>query len=134
MTSTILLDRNVQIERLIVKSEDAITGVIEKNEEFFYFAHRIESPCAAFKNLEQCLEIVTKKYGAITASARGYIDSVQDKETAEQNKSHYSESRSHMTSSKRSSQRQQESEKSKLKKEELEKQTRGITAHSEAAP
>ena len=67
---------------------------------------------------EQWLEIVTKKYDEIIAANRGYIDSVQVKETAEQYTSNFSKSGLHVTSSKRSSESQREP---KLKREELEK-------------
>ena len=68
------------------------------------------------------MEIVNKKYDKINAAARGYVDLVHGREIAEQYTSHHSKSGSHMTSSKRSSQRQGELKKSKLKREELEKQ------------
>ena len=79
-------------------------------------------PDAACKNLEKWLEAVTKKTDEFIAAARGYINSVHDKETAEQYTSHHSKSSSHLTSSKRPSQRQRDLEISRLKKEELEKQ------------
>ena len=115
-------DRKVKIERLIVKCKDAFTRVVDKNEELFDLAQKTEDPDAACKNLEIWLEIVTKKTDEFTAAARGYINSVQDKETAEQYTSHHSRSGSHMTFSKRSSQRQRDFELSILKREELEKQ------------
>ena len=77
---------------------------------------------AACKNLEKWLETVTKKSDEFIAAARGYINSVHDKETAELYTSHQSRSGSHITSSKRSSQRQRDLELSKLKRQELEKQ------------
>ena len=115
-------DRKVKIERLIVKCKDAFTRVVDKNEELFDLAQKTEDPDAACKNLEKWLESVTKKTDEFIAAARGYINSVQDKETAEMYTSHHSRSGSHMTSSKRSSQRQRDSELSRLKREELEKQ------------
>ena len=115
-------DRKVKIERLIVKCKDAFTRVVDKNEELFDLAQKTEDPDAACENLEQWLETVTKKTDEFIAAARGYINSVHDKETAELYTSHHSRLGSHMTSSKRSSQRQRESELSKLKREELEKQ------------
>ena len=71
----------VKIEHLIVKSKDAFTSVIEKNEEPFDVAHKTEDPDATCKNLEQWLEIVTKKHDEIITAARGYIDSVQQKDS-----------------------------------------------------
>ena len=115
-------DRKVKIERLIVKCKDAFTRVVDKNEELFDLAQKTEDPDAACKNLEKWLETVTKKTDEFIAAARGYINSVQDKETAEMYTSHHSRSGSHMTSSKRSSQRQRDLELSRLKREELEKQ------------
>ena len=115
-------DRKVKIERLIVKCKDAFTRVVDKNEELFDLAQRTEDPDAACKNLEKLLETVTKKTDEFIAAARGYINSVHDKETAEQYTSHHSKSSSHMTSSKRSSQHQRDVELSRLKREELEKQ------------
>ena len=115
-------DRKIKIERLIVKCKDAFTRVVDKNEELFDLAQKTEDPDAACKNLEKWLETVTKKTDEFIAAARGYINSVQDKETAEMYTSHHSRSGSHMTSSKRSSQRQRELELSRLKREELEKQ------------
>ena len=115
-------DRKVEIERLIVKCKDAFTRVVDKNEELFDLAQKTEDPDAACENLEQWLETVTKKTDEFIAAARGYINSVHDKETAEQYTSHHSKSSSHMTSSKRSNQRQRDLELSKLKREELEKQ------------
>ena len=93
-----------------------------KNEELFDLAQKTENPDAACKNLEKWLETVTKKTDEFIAAARGYINSVHDKETAEQYTSHRSRSGSHMTSSKRPSQRQRDLEISRLKREELEKQ------------
>ena len=115
-------ERNVKIERLIVKCKDASTRVVDKNEELFDLAQKTEDPDAACMNLEKWLEAVTKKTDEFIAAARGYINSVQDKETAEQYTSHHSRSGSHMTSSKRSSQRHRDFEISRLKREELEKQ------------
>ena len=78
-------DRKVKIERLIVKCKDAFTRVVDKNEELFDLAQKTEDPDAACKNLEKCLETVTKKFDIdeFIAAARGYINSVQDNETAE---------------------------------------------------
>ena len=115
-------DRKVKIERLIVKCKDAFTRVVDKNEELFDLAQKTEDPDAACKNLEKWLETVTKKTDEFIAAARGYINSVHDKETAELYTSHQSRSGSHMTSSKRSSQRHRDLELSRLKREELEKQ------------
>ena len=115
-------DRKVKIERLLVKCKDAFITVVDKNEELFDLAQKTENPDAACKNLEKWLETVTKKTDEFIAAARGYINSVHDKGTAEQYTSHHSKSSSHMTSSKRSSQRQRDLELSRLKREELEKQ------------
>ena len=115
-------DRKVKIERLIVKCKEAFTRVVDKNEELFDLAQRTEDPDATCKNLEKWLETVTKNTDEFIAAARGYINLVHDKETAEQYTSHQSRSGSHMTSSKRSSHRQRDLELSKLKREELEKQ------------
>ena len=115
-------DMKVRIERLIVKCKDAFTRVVDKNEEFFDLAQRTGDPDAACENLEKWLETVTKKTDEFIAAARGYIYWVHDKETAELYTSHHSRSGSHMTSSKRSSHRQQDLELSRLKREELEKQ------------
>ena len=40
-------DRKIKIEFLIVKSKDAFTSVIEKNEEFLDLSHKTEDPDAA---------------------------------------------------------------------------------------
>ena len=117
-------DRKVKIERLIVKCKDAFTRVVDKNEELFDLAQRTEDPDAACKNLENWLETVTKKTDELIAAARGYINSVHDKETAELYTSHHSRSGSHMTSSKISSHRQRDLELSRLRREELEKNMR----------
>ena len=116
------VDKQVKIERLLVKCKDAFIGVVDKNEELFDLAQETENPDAACKSLEKWLETVTKKTDEFVAAARGYIISVHDKETAEQYTSHHSRSDSHMTSSKRPSQRQRDLQKSRLKREELEKQ------------
>ena len=76
-------DSKVKIERLIVKCKDAFTRVVDKNEELFDLAQRTEDPDAACKNLERWLETVTKKTDEFIPAARGYINSVHDKETAE---------------------------------------------------
>ena len=115
-------DRKVKIERLIVKCKVAFFKVVDRNEELFDLAQKTEDPDAACKNLEKWLETVTKKNDEFSAAARGYINSVHDKETAELYTSHHSRSGSHMTSSKRSSQRQRDLELSRLKREELENQ------------
>ena len=94
-------DRKVKIECLIVKCKDAFTRVVDKHEELFDLAQRTEDPDAACKNLEKWLETVTKKTDEFIAAARGYINSVHDKETAERYTSHQSRSGSHMTSSKK---------------------------------
>ena len=65
------------------------------------------------------------KHDRIIAPVLGYLDSVRDKETAEKQTC----SRSHSTSSKRSSQCQRHSETSIIKKEENEKTTRGRAKH-----
>ena len=98
------------------------TRVVNKNEELFDLAQKTEDPDAACKNIEKWLETVTKKTDEFIAAARGYINSVHDKETAELYTFHHSRSGSHMTSSKRSSHRQRDLELSRLKREELEKQ------------
>ena len=115
-------DRKVKIERLTGKCKDAFTRVVDKNEKLFDLAQKTKDPDAACKNLEKWLETVTKKTDEFIAAARGYINSVHDKETAELYTSHHSGSGSHTTSSKRSSQRQRDLEISRLKREELEKQ------------
>ena len=115
-------DKKVKIERLIVKCTDAFTRVVDKNEELFDLAQKTGGPDAACKNLEKWLENVTKKTDEFIAAARGYINLVHDKETAELYTSHQSRSGSHMTSSKGSSQRQRDLELSSLKREGLEKQ------------
>ena len=76
-------DRKIKIERLIVKCKEAFTRVVDKNEELFDLAQRTEDPDAACRNLEKWLETVTKKTDEFIAAARGYINSVNDKETAE---------------------------------------------------
>ena len=57
--------------------------VVDKNEELFDLAQKTEDPDAACKNLEKWLETVTKKTDEFIAAARGYINLVNDKETAE---------------------------------------------------
>ena len=83
-----------------MKCKDAFTRVVDKNEELFDLAQKTENPDAACKKFENWLETVTKKTDEFIAAARGYINFVQDKETAEQYNSHYSRSGSHMTSPK----------------------------------
>ena len=83
-------------------------GVVNKNEELFDLAQNNEDPDAACKNLEKWLETVKKKTDEFIAAARGYINSVHDKETAELHTSYHSRSGFHMTSTKRSSQRQRD--------------------------
>ena len=105
-----------------MKCKDAFTRVVDKNEELFDLAPKTEDPDAACKYLEKWLETVTKKTDEFIVAARGYINSVHDKETAELCTPHHSRSGSHITSSKRSSQRQRDLELSRLKREEFEKQ------------
>ena len=93
-------DRKIKIERLIVRCKYAFTRDFDKNEDLFDLAQKTEDPDAACKNLEKWLETVAKKTDELIAAARGYINSVQDKETAEQYTSYNSRSGSHMTSSK----------------------------------
>ena len=76
-------DRKVKIERLIVKCKDAFTRVVDKNEGLFDLAQKTEDPDAACKNPEKWSEKVTKRTDEFIAAARGYINSVYDKETAE---------------------------------------------------
>ena len=115
-------DRKVKIERLIVKCKNDFTRVVDNSEELFDLAQKTEDRDAACKNLEKWLETVTKKTHEFIVAARGYINSVHDKETAELYTFHHSRSGSHMTSSKRSSQNQRDLALSTLKREELEKQ------------
>ena len=115
-------DRKVKIERLIAKCEDAFTRVVDKNGELFDLAQKNEDPDAACKNLEKWLDTATKKTDEFIAAARGHINSVKDKQTAAQYTSHHTRSGSHMTSSKRSTQRQRDLEISRLKSEERERQ------------
>ena len=82
-------DRKVKIERLIVNCKDSFTRVVDKNEYLFDLAQKTEDPDAACKNLEKWLETVTKKTDEFIAAARGYINSVPDKETAEMYTSHH---------------------------------------------
>ena len=114
--------RKVKIEHLIVKCKDAFTRLFDKNSELFDLAQKTEDPDAVCKNLENWIETVTKKTDEFIAAAREYINSVRDKETAEQYTSHHSRPGSHMSSSKKSSQRQRDLELSRFKREELEKQ------------
>ena len=81
-------DRKVKIERLIVKCKDAFTRVVDTNEELFDLAQNTEDQDAACKNLEKWLE--TQKTDKFIAAVRGYINSVQEKETAEQYTYHHS--------------------------------------------
>ena len=122
-------DRKVKNERLIAKCKDAFTRVVDENEEHFDLAQKTEDPEAACKNLEKWLQTVTKKTDEFIAAARGYINSAQDKESAAMYTSHHSRSGSHMTSSKRSSQRQLDLELSRLKREELERQHEANMRH-----
>ena len=64
-------ERKVKIERLIMKCKYAFTRVVDKNEERFDLAQKTEDPDAACKNLEKCLETVTKKTDEFIAAARG---------------------------------------------------------------
>ena len=75
-------DRKVKIERQIVTCTDASTRVVDKNEELFDLAQKTEYRDAACMNLEKRLETVTKKPDEFITAARGYINTVQDKETA----------------------------------------------------
>ena len=77
-------DSKVKIEHLIVKCKGASTIVVDRNEELLDLAQKTEDPDADRKNLEKWLEFVTKKTDEYIAAARGCINSVQDKETAEQ--------------------------------------------------
>ena len=70
------------IESLIVKCKDAFTRVVDENEEFFVLVRKTEDPDAVCNNHEKWLETVTKKTDEFIAAAQGYINSVQDKETA----------------------------------------------------
>ena len=76
-------DRKVKIERLIVKCKDAFTRVVDKNVELFDLVQKTEDPDAACKNLEKWLETVAKKTEEFIAAARGYINSVHNREAAE---------------------------------------------------
>ena len=69
---------------MIVKCKDVFTRIVDKNEEFLDLAQKTEDPDAACRNLEKCLETVTKKNDKVIAAAQWYNDWVQDKETAEQ--------------------------------------------------
>ena len=74
----------VKIQSLIVMCKDTFTRVVDKNEELSDLAQKTEGQDAVCKNLEKWLETVTKKTDEFFAAARGYSNSVQDKETAEQ--------------------------------------------------
>ena len=77
-------DKKIKIERLILKSREALTRLVEKNEEFFGREHKTDDSDTTSKHVKQWLDIFVKKYDKIFAADRGYIDSVHDKETAEQ--------------------------------------------------
>ena len=99
-----------------------INNAVVKKEELFDLVQKTEDPDAACKNLEKWLETLPKKTDEFIAAARGYINSVHDKETAELYTSHHLRSGSHMTSSKRSNQHKRDLELSRFKEEELEEQ------------
>ena len=116
--------RQVKIEHLVKKCNDAFMTVVDKNEDLIAFAGKTEDPSALVPSLESYLEAVTTKNDKILTSARNYINSADDKvsEFQEPRAPILSRFPSIMTSSKTSSQRKHNYVIAKMKREEIEKQ------------
>ena len=116
--------RQVKVERLVAKCNEAFITVVDKNEDLIAFAGKTENPSALVPSLESYLEAMTTKNDKILTSARNYINSADDKmsELQEPRAPILSRLPSIMTSSKTSSQRKHDYIIAKMKREEIEKQ------------
>ena len=117
-------DRRVKVERLVSKLKDVFSKLVQKNEELFDLASKVENPDSIYPVLEQWLHDVTKNNGKFLLAARSYIDSVADRDTVCEgvNPQGQSKRSSRQTTTSMSSQRKYEFLMAKLKREEAEKQ------------
>ena len=74
-------DRRVKVERLVSMLKDVFSEVVQKNEELFDLASKAENPESIYPVLEQWLDDVTKNNDKYLLAARGYIDTVADRDT-----------------------------------------------------
>ena len=116
--------RQVKVESLVTKCNEAFMTVVDKNEDLIAIAGKTEVPSALVPSLESYLEAMTTMNDKIHTSARNYINSADDKvsEFQEARAPILSRLPSIMTSLKTSSQRKHDYVFGKRKREENEKQ------------
>ena len=112
----------VKVERLVSKLEDVFSKLLQQNEELFDLARKAENP--DFPVREQWLGDVTKNNDKFLLAARGYIDSVADRDTVCEGVNPQGQSKisSRRKASSMSSQRKHDFLMAKLKRQEAEKQ------------
>ena len=119
-------DRRVKVERLVSMSKDVFSKLVQRNEELFDLASKIENPDSIYPVLEHWLEDITTNNDKCLLAARNCIDTVADRDTEcdcfiFQGQSKRSSRR---TTSSMSSQRKHDFFMAKLKCEEAEKKNK----------
>ena len=71
--------RQVKVESLVTKCNEAFLTVVDKNEDLIAFAGKTEVPSALVPSLESYLEAMTTKNDKIHTSAQNYFNSADDK-------------------------------------------------------
>ena len=107
---------------MVSKLKDVFSKLVQKNEELFDLARKAENP--DYPVLEQWLDDVTKNNDKFLLAARGYIDSVADRDNVCEGVNLHGQSKisSRQTASSMSSQRKHDFLTAKLKRQEAEKQ------------
>ena len=114
----------VTVERFVSKLKDVFSKLVQKNEELFDLASKVENPDSIYLVLEQWLDYVTKNNDKFLFAARNYIDSAADRDTVCEgvNPQVQSKISSRRTTSSMSNQYKHDFLMAKLKREETEKQ------------
>ena len=71
--------RQVKIERLVTKCNEAFMTVEDKNEDLIAFAGKTEDPSALVLSLQSYLEAMKTKNEKLLTSERNYINSADEK-------------------------------------------------------
>ena len=66
---------------MVSKVKDVYSKLVQKNEELFDLASKVENPDSIYPVLEQWLDEVTKNYDKFLLAGGNYIDSVADRDT-----------------------------------------------------
>ena len=112
-------DRRAKVEHLISKLKDAFSKLVQKNEELFDLAIKVENPDSIYPVLEHWLDDVTQNSDKFLLTARSYFDNVADRDAVceDFNPQGQSNRSSRRTASTMSSQRKYDFLMAKLKRE-----------------